>query len=137
MNLWLAAGESLWQIGKHSKHIQILKEFMNLLRMELQNKSTPGLVMHAKKNSAWLFATSMGFRSRPLPSCLLSAAGTGGTPALNAPISKHAPTNKLVISPGFLPRTDRFGRILIGGFDSNRCNTLWRFTLPGVLRTLP
>ena len=32
------AGESPWQIGKHSKHIQTLKDSMNLLCMEMQNQ---------------------------------------------------------------------------------------------------
>ena len=32
------AGESPWQMGKHSKHIQTSKESMNLLCVELENK---------------------------------------------------------------------------------------------------
>ena len=48
------AGESPWQIGKHSEHIQTLKENMNLLCMELQNKLKPeellGLSVQAKNS---------------------------------------------------------------------------------------
>ena len=31
--------------------------------------------------------------------------GIGGTPELSAPINKHVPANKLVLRPGFAPRT--------------------------------
>ena len=48
------AGESPWQIGKHSKHIHTLKENMNLLRMELRGQISPeelvGLSISAKNN---------------------------------------------------------------------------------------
>ena len=48
------AGESPWQLGKHSKHIQTLKESMNLLCTELQNVSSPeevlNLSLSAKNN---------------------------------------------------------------------------------------
>ena len=36
MKLEPIAGESAWQAGKHSKHLQTLKEQMNLLSMELE-----------------------------------------------------------------------------------------------------
>ena len=35
MKLEPIAGESAWQLGKHSRHLQVLKEHMNLLSMEL------------------------------------------------------------------------------------------------------
>ena len=48
------AGESPWQVGKHSKHIQTLKESMNLLAMEFQNSlhhdELLGLSVSAKNN---------------------------------------------------------------------------------------
>ncbi len=38
MKLEPIAGESAWQLGKHSKHLQTLKEQMNLLCLETQNQ---------------------------------------------------------------------------------------------------
>jgi hypothetical protein len=48
------SGESAWQLGKHSRHLQTLKEQMNLLCMELQNKTSVqtllSLAVSAKNN---------------------------------------------------------------------------------------
>ena len=48
------AGESPWQVGKHSRHIQTLKESMNLMCMEYQNQISVeelvGLSVSAKNN---------------------------------------------------------------------------------------
>ena len=48
------AGESAWQVGKHSKHLQTLKEQMSLLAMELGKEYSAeeilGLAVSAKNN---------------------------------------------------------------------------------------
>ena len=48
------AGESAWQVGKHSKHLQTLKEQMSLLAMELGRgygvEEILGLALSAKNN---------------------------------------------------------------------------------------
>jgi hypothetical protein len=52
MRLEPIAGEGAWQMGKHSKHLQTLKEQMNLLSLELEDKFSPdellGLALSAK-----------------------------------------------------------------------------------------
>ena len=41
MKLEPIAGEAAWQMGKHSKHLQTMKEQMNLLSLELGTKYSP------------------------------------------------------------------------------------------------
>ena len=73
MKLEPISGESAWQLGKHSRHLQVLKEHMNLLSMELGSEIRPSEIlslavsaknsMHAVKGyspNQWAFGIQHG-----------------------------------------------------------------------------